>query len=461
MKAPGIFLLAATLLALSTFSCETREAKNDDQVFIDSLFQVALSEGQSYTYLTYLCKNIGPRLTASPNAYKAIFYGDSLFKSLGLDVNLQPVMVPHWVRGDKEVLQVMTDSGAIDLAVTALGSSVGTPTGGIMAPVIEVHDFEELNALGRKNIEGKIVFYNRRMRASLLQTFRAYGGAVNQRSQGASQAASYGAVGSIVRSMTLKKDQYPHTGNMRYDTTQPFIPNAAISTLDADRLQNLLAKQKDVQLFFRQNCEQRPDTLAWNVVGEWKGSENPDSYLIVGGHLDSWDLAEGAHDDGAGVAQAIEAIRLLKAMGYQPKNSIRVVWFMNEENGVMGGKAYADSARAKKEKHLAAIESDRGGFTPRGFTFETTPEQIAHFRVYSPLLASYGFSEWQEGGSGSDIEPLKGQGALLIGYFPDSQRYFDYHHAATDVLENVNERELELGAAGIAALLYLIDQHGL
>jgi hypothetical protein len=456
-----LLFLSAWLLT----ACQPQpEKKLPDTAFIQKIFDESLNSGQAFAVLRHLCKEIGPRLSGSPQSYEAIAFGDSLFRSLGLDtVMLQPCMVRYWKRGPKESASVIgSDSlGTFPLRIAALGGSVATPAGGIRAPLIEVKDFDALEKMGRDSVQGKIVFFNRSMQSNLLETFRAYGGAVAQRSQGASVAAKYGAAAALVRSMTLAKDAYPHTGAMVYDTAYPKIPAAALSTLDAELLSALIRKEGEVTVRFQQQCEIRPDTLSYNVVGEWRGKTQPDNILLVGGHLDSWDLAEGAHDDGTGVAQAYEALRLLKKLGYTPNHTLRVVWFMNEENGLGGAKAYADSALSQKKKHVVAIESDAGGFTPRGFSISANPEQLAVFRTWQPLLAPFGFVEFNEGGGGSDIAPLGKQGAALVGYLPDSQRYFDYHHAATDVLEAVNERELQLGAAGIAALIYLLDQYGL
>ena len=294
-----------------------------------------------------------------------------------------------------------------------------------------------------------------------LNTFEAYGRAVEQRANGATEASNLGAVGAIVRSVSTSQDDFPHTGSMRYGTGVPLIPTAGISTNGANLLSQQLKENPNLTFYFRQNCETLPDADSHNVVGELKGSENPDEIIVVGGHLDSWDLAEGAHDDGAGCVQSIEVLRILKALGYKPKRTIRAVMFMNEENGLRGGVKYADLAKQNKENHIAAVESDNGGFTPRGFGIVGKPAQRAKALQWKDVLAPYGLAEIGPGGGGADIGPLAQTGTVLFGFKPDSQRYFDVHHASNDNFENVNKRELDLGAASMAALIYLLDQYGI
>ncbi len=458
--------LKFTLLFVFIFS--TTLLKAQDSLMLRKIYDEELVNGQCYSNLHYLCKNIGPRLSGSANAQKAIEWGKKLMESYGFDhVFLQPVMVPHWVRGAKESGVIVIGNNRIPVAIAALGMSVATPANGITADVIEVHSLKELDTLGAAAIKGKIVFFNRPFDPRFIETLRAYGTAGDQRFAGPAAAAKYGAVGVIVRSLTESIDNYPHTGTTSYDKGGIKIPAAAISTIAANQLSELL-KQKNtspVQFYLKMSCKTLPDTLSYNVVGELTGTENPNKFITVGGHLDSWDLAEGAHDDGTGIMQSVEAVRLLKALGYQPKNSVRAVFFINEENGDKGGEKYAELAAKNKEEHIAAIESDLGGFTPRGFGFsEASPAFVQNINLkWKKLLEPYGADRLTNGGGGSDIGPLKEKspGVVLIGYLPDSQRYFDVHHSANDVFENVNKRELELGAAAIASLIYLIDQHGL
>jgi hypothetical protein len=373
-------------------------------------------------------------------------------------------LVPKWVRGPKEFALIETEPGVtFNVPITALGGSVATPSVGLKAEVVEVQNFEELAVLGRENIDGKIVFFNRPMQAELISTFSAYGGCVNQRYDGARQASQYGAIGVIVRSMSLRMDDYPHTGAMSYgdQAVSKRIPAAAISTNAAEKLSNLLKIAPKLKFLFRQQCKQYEDVLSYNVIGEITGSTFPDEIILVGGHLDSWDIGDGAHDDGAGCVQSMEVLRFFKELDYKPKRTIRVVLFMNEENGLRGGYKYAEMAALKGETHIFALESDAGGFTPRGFNFDLPDYEFEQVQSWEPLFKPYLIHYFEKGGSGADIGPLKTKTNVLAGLRPDSQRYFDHHHAATDTFEAVNKRELELGAATLTSLIYLYDTYGL
>jgi len=452
------FIIGFSLILWINLTAQT------DAETIQQIYHTSLTNGKSYHWLDYLSNQIGGRLSGSLNAERAVEYTKSQLDSLGLDkVWLQPVMVPRWVRGAPEYAYIETAPGkTTTVNICALGSSVATPGGGIKANIIEVKNFEELAILGRENIEGKIVFFNRPMQADLIHTMSAYGGAVDQRGSGAKEASAYGAVGVIVRSMNLRQDDLPHTGNMNYGDIPDSqkIPAAAISTNDAELLSAMIALDKNVKFFFRQNCKQLGDVQSYNVIGQITGSEFPNEYIVVGGHLDSWDLGDGSHDDGAGCVQSMDVLRLLKETGIRPKRSIRVVLFMNEENGLRGGNKYAEVAKEKGEKHVFALESDSGGFTPRGFSFDCSDELFNKVLEWAPLFKPYLIHYFEKGGSGADIGPLKGNIDVLAGLRPDSQRYFDYHHASNDTFDAVNKRELELGAATMASLVYLFDKYG-
>lgn len=452
------------ILFLVLFLAGSVFAQNPDSLSIRKIYDEALANGQAYTNLEYLCKKIGPRLSGSANAQKAVDWTKKVMEAYGFDrVYLQELMVPHWERGTKEVAYIMEGKTKIPVPVAALGGSVASPANGITAQVIEVQNFDELKTLGEAGVKGKIVFFNRPFDPKQISTFEAYGNAVNQRGLGAAEAAKLGAVAVIVRSMTNIIDDNPHTGGMRYEEGVTKIPAAAISTRAANLLSQKLKSItfSSISFFLKQNCKMLSDAVSYNVIGEIRGSENPEGIISVGGHLDSWDLAEGAHDDGTGVMQSIEVLRIFKALKLRPKNTIRAVMFMNEENGLRGGLKYAEIAKRNNEKHIAAIESDEGGFTPRGFTIEDAPGAVNHFSGWKHLLEPYKVSDISTGGSGADIGPLRNiPGTVLIGFKPDSQRYFDVHHASSDVFENVNKRELELGAASMAALVFLIDQYG-
>ena len=451
---------SSLILFLLSFSIS---AQTDAEV-LRSVYSMSLSNGKSYEWLDYLSNQIGGRLSGSHNAELAVEYTKEQLEELGLDkVWLQPVMVPKWIRGKKEFAYIETEKGTtVDINICALGGSVATPALGIKANIIEVQGLDEVKALGRNEIEGKIVFYNRPMDETLINTFQSYGGCADQRYAGARVAGEYGAIGVIVRSLNLRQDDFPHTGSMGYGDLpiEKRIPSAAISTNDADLLSKALKKNKGIQFYFKQSCQQFEDVLSYNVIGEITGSKFPNEYIIVGGHLDSWDLGDGAHDDGAGVVQSMDVLRLLKKSGITPKRTIRVVLFMNEENGLRGATEYAKVAKEKNENHIFALESDAGGFTPRGFSFaanETNFNQVLGWKaLFKPYLIHY----FELGGSGADVGPLKSETNVLAGLRPDSQRYFDHHHAANDTFEHVNKRELELGAATMASLVYLFDKYG-
>ena len=445
--------------------CFSYAQQRRDSLMLKSIYKTALINGQAYDWLDYLTNQIGGRLSGSLNAERAVEWSKEELKKLNLNrVWLQPVLVPKWVRGPKEFALIETEPGVtFNVPITALGGSVATPSVGLKAEVIEVQNFEELAALGPENIDGKIVFFNRPMQADLISTFSAYGGCVNQRYDGARQASQYGAIGVIVRSMSLRMDDYPHTGAMSYGD-QPVsqrIPAAAISTNAAEKLSNLLKIAPKLKFLFRQQCKQYKDVLSYNVIGEITGSTYPDEIILVGGHLDSWDIGDGAHDDGAGCVQSMEVLRLFKELDYKPKRTIRVVLFMNEENGLRGGRKYAEMAALKGETHIFALESDAGGFTPRGFNFDLPDYEFKQVQSWEPLFKPYLIHYFEKGGSGADIGPLKTKTNVLAGLRPDSQRYFDHHHAATDTFDAVNKRELELGAATLTSLIYLYDTYGL
>lgn len=439
-------------------------AQIEDEKQIRDIYTSTLTEGKSYDWLNYLSNQIGGRLSGSMQAQQAVDYTKMQMDSLGLDrVWLQPVMVPKWVRGTPEFAYIETAPGVTtNVPICALGGSVATDSKGIKANVIEVKSLEELKVLGRKKIEGKIVFFNRPMDPALVNTFEAYSGSVDQRGKGAAEAGKYGAVGVIVRSMNLRLDDYPHAGGMGYGDTplNQQIPAAAISTNGANYLSTTLKLVPDTKFYFKQNCKQFDDVESFNVIGEIKGSTHPDEIIVVGGHLDSWDLGDGSHDDGAGCVQSMEVLRIMKAIGYKPKRTIRAVLFMNEENGLRGGNKYAEIAKNKKEDHIFALESDSGGFTPRGFSFDSSEANLQQAKSWATLFEPYAIHMFVKGYAGADINPLKHDGMVLAGLRPDSQRYFDHHHAENDTFEHVNRRELELGAATMASLVYLFDKYG-
>lgn len=462
MKKSILTALAVGLLLSCNDSkkAEPKPQTNEkDARVIKEFFDTALTKSEAYYNLEYLSNEIGGRLSGSPEAQEAVEWGEKLMKDYNFDkVWLQPVMVPHWVRGEKEQAYFTTNNEKVDVAICALGGSIATPDSGVSGQVIEVQSLDEAEQLGDK-LKGKIVFFNKPFDPTLIQTFKAYGGCVGLRVNGAKVSGKFGVRGVIVRSMTHSIDEYPHTGTMRYGDLEAHekVPTAAISTKGANALSEALKKDPNLEFWFKMNCETLPDAPSFNVIGELTGTDYPDEYITVGGHLDSWDLGDGAHDDGAGIVQSIDVLRLFQQTRIKPKHTLRAVLFMNEENGLAGGLKYAEEAKAKNEKHIAALESDAGGFTPRGFTFDANEKNYELFKSWKALLAPYGLHEMNKGGSGADIGPLKDENISLFGYRPDSQRYFDYHHAETDTFDKVNKRELELGSASMAALVYLLD----
>ncbi len=438
-------------------------AQSKDEQMLKEIYKSGLTNAQCYPWLEHLSNKIGSRLSGSDNAEKAVQYTKLQLETLGLDkVYLQEVMVPKWVRGEKESAYILDNKTKIAVPIAALGGSIATPKNGLTAEVIEVQGIEDLKLLGDK-IKGKIVFYNRPMDPVNIETFKSYGGCVDQRYAGGKEAAKLAAVGTIVRSMNLRLDDYPHTGAQSYGDLLPsqYIPTAAISTNGAELLSKKLKTNPNLQFHFKQSCVQMPDALSYNVVGEIKGSEHPENIMVVGGHLDSWDLADGSHDDGAGVVQSMEVLRIFKQIGYKPKNTIRVVLFMNEENGGKGGKKYEELAQLNKENHIFALESDSGGFSPRGFSIEADDANYERIVSWNKLFEPYLIHSFVKGHAGADIGPLSSFKLVKAGLKPDSQRYFDYHHALNDKFDAINKRELELGAATMASLIYLIDQNGI
>jgi len=430
---------------------------------IKRIYDHQLTESPVYENLRFLCKEIGPRLSGSPQAAAAVEYTRQLMVKYGFDtVYLQPVMVPHWVRGKQEIVRVINSKtqGTFELNATALGNSVGTGADGVLDEVVEVKSIEEVKELGEK-LKGKIVFYNGEMDPTLVNTFAAYGSAVLQRAYGASEAGRFGAKAVIVRSMTNRRDDTPHTGSLVYKPMLAQIPAVAISTNDADKLSRMLAQQRDLKIYIETHCEMKEDVLSYNVIGELKGTTNPDEYIVVGGHLDSWDVGEGAHDDGGGCMMSLEIGRTFKALGVLPKRTIRVVMFMNEENGLRGGKEYARVAAEKKEKHIAGLESDSGSFGPKGFSSLGTEEQRKKVQSWASYFRPYMVWDFDPIGSGADISPLEPQGTFLLEMDPNPQKYFNYHHTQNDVFENVDKRELEMGAAAMTAMVYLLDREGI
>ncbi len=436
---------------------------NEDSIFIKKLSDDIFTNGKAYDLLYQLTKKVGGRLAGSPQFAKAVQWGKITMQSIGADtVYLQECMLPHWVRGNGDkvsIVELNKKPVSISLDALALGNSLGNGKT-VTAEVIAVKDFAELEKR-KDEIKGKIVFFNYPFNPTYIIPGRAYGESGVYRHSGPSRAAKYGAVAVVIRSLTEATDNNPHTGAMQYDSAFAKIPAAALGLKDADKLWNE-CKNGKVKIAVIMHGKQMPDTIGHNVIAELKGTEFPDEFITVGGHLDSWDVNEGAHDDGAGIVHTIEVLRALRAVGYHPKHSIRFVLFANEENGLRGGTKYAEVAKSKNEKHIFALESDEGGFTPRGFGFGVSPAQYQKVLAWQNLLKPYGGGDFVNGGGGADIGPLaRTFKTPVAGLNPDNQRYFDIHHARSDVFESVNKRELLLGAINMSALIYLIDKYGL
>ena len=429
-----------------------------DSTFIRKIYDEALEKGEAYDNLRSLCKDIGARITGSAEAEMAVKWGEKLLKSYNFDnVYLQEIKVPHWERGTTEAAWIENEKGEIlKLDILALGGSIGT-NGLISGEVIEVLDVEALKKLSENEVKGKIVFLSQAFDKKNIQTFKSYGACYPIRGLGTNEAGKLNAKAVVIRSLATPEDDFPHTGTMHYDEDVNKIPGAAMSTNNATLLSEWLKKGK-VTLKMEMDCKTYPDVTSYNVIAEMNGKD--DKVITWGGHLDSWDVGEGAHDDGAGIAHSIEALRILKELGYQPNHKLRCVLFMNEENGNMGGKSYAKIVSEKKEEHICAIESDRGGFLPVGFDVNGTDEQLKMVQNYEALLNNFELYRFRKGFGGVDIGPLKEYypDMIQLGMAISSQRYFNYHHTNNDVFEAVNKRELELGSAAMATMIYLMDK---
>ena len=443
----------------SLISFAQNERLKADSLTIKKIADEVMINSTAFKNLRYLCKDIGPRLSGSANAAKAVYATQKMLIDAGADtVYLQPCKVPYWMRGKKEEGYILINGKKEELNITSLGNSEGTKGKVLQAEIVEV---KNLNDIKNINVKGKIVFINIAMNPTYIKTFRAYGESGIGRRSGPSIAAKYGAVAVMVRSLASNEDDHPHTGTTSYNDSFPKIPAVAISTKNANDISNLLQSGKILKAYLKSDCTMLGEANSFNVIGELRGNKYPEQIITVGGHLDSWDLGEGAQDDGSGVVQSIEVLRAIKKCGVIPARTIRAVLFMNEENGGGGAKAYLQNAKQKREEHIFALESDAGGFTPRGFGLDMALAKKEKIKMWAPLFYNYGVYDFNETGSGSDISPLKEIGTALAGLSTDSQRYFDLHHAKTDVFEAVSKRELDLGAVNMTALIWLISEYGL
>ncbi len=445
------------LLSVMAFSFQLVSSQEST---VEAIFSNALNSDIAYENLRVLCETTEGRIAGSPAAAAAVEFTRQIMEGMDLDsVYLQEMTVPNWKRGEPEIARIISATlGNHDLNILALGLSVGTGSRGISARVVEIHQLGELEELGRDNIEGKIVFFNRPVDQSHYNTFEGYSGAVDQRFHGPARAAEYGAVAAVVRSVTTANHDHPHTGVTRFRDDGKNIPALAVSPRGADILQEWLETDPELKLFVRNTSHRLPDAVSYNVIGEIRGSKYPDQVITVGGHLDAWDNSQGAHDDGGGCMQSIDVLRIFRELGIEPQRTVRAVMFMDEEIAQSGGRKYAEEASLNNEKHYFAIESDRGVFTPRGFSIDANDQRIEAIQGLGHYFTPYGIHEIFRGGSGVDIAPLKNYFEMaLAGLVTDSQRYFDLHHAASDTFDQVNRREMQLGTAAMASLIYLID----
>tara|TARA_S200000501_G_scaffold377882_1_gene437945 strand:- start:6486 stop:7868 length:1383 start_codon:yes stop_codon:yes gene_type:complete len=457
-------LIILTLIPILIISCKTTMPYDQETAdVITQFYGDALGERESYNLLRDLSKDIGQRLSGSEGAAKAVLWSKEIMKGYGFDsVFLQEVMVPHWERGTYEECFYYEGNKKINLSILGAGGTVSTPFEGVTAEVVEVKSLEEVDVLGREGVEGKIVFYNKAFNQRYINIGTSYGETGFQRRLGAIKAAEYGAVASVFRSLSSSNDDYPHTGSMSYKKGIDSIAHGGLGVLSSIKLSEKIKADPKTKLTVKLSGKWFPDALSHNVIGEIKGSENPDNIILVGGHLDSWDVSEGAHDDGAGCVHSIGALRLFQKQGIKPKNTLRAVMFMNEENGLRGGTQYAENAIKNNEKHIVAIESDASAYIPRGFGFSGSDEQLEKIQDWLKYFDKNTISYFSKGGGGADIGPLhRRTGTPMFGLSIDGQKYFEIHHTAKDVFEAVHPREMELGTASMASLVYLIDKYGL
>ena len=454
------------LLSICLISCKNESVPFDQETsdVINTFYSDALEKRESYELLRVLSKDIGARPSGSEGAKKAVLWSKKVMEDYGFDtVYLQEVMVPHWERGELEEAYFYNGKDKVNLSILGAGGTVSTPIEGITAEVVEVASLDEVDELGRENIEGKIVFYNKAFNQRYINVGTSYGETGFQRRTGAVKAAEHGALASVFRSLSSSTyEDFPHTGGMSYKEGLDSIPHGGLGVLSSEKLSQALKENPKLKLHIKLSGTWYPDALSHNVVGLLRGGKNPEKIITVGGHLDSWDIGEGAHDDGAGCVHSIGALRLFQKQNIKPNNTIRAVMFMNEEFGLRGGLKYAEIAVKENEQHIAAIESDASGYVPRGFGFSGSDEQLEKMQDWLKYFDKNTISYFSKGGGGADIGPLHRQtGTPMFGLSIDGQKYFEMHHTAKDVFELVHARELELGTASLASLIYLIDKYGL
>jgi carboxypeptidase Q len=441
------WLLAATAGATDSEAARYRSAAS-------RLVGASLVEGQAYALAQHLCDGIGPRLSGSAGLEAAVAAMAERLRGMGLETRTEPVMVPHWVRGEETAM--LTSPSRQKLAVTALGGSVGTPPGGVSASVVEVASLEELRALGPEKVHGKIVLFNKAIAPG--SGFEGYSAVTPLRGGGPSEAARLGAVATLVRSLGTYSLRVPHTGGMRYAPDAPRVPAAAVTAEDADLLHRLLADGQVVSVRLVLGCQTLPDAESANVVADLVGREKPEEIVLLGAHLDSWDLGTGAIDDAAGVGIVVDAVRLMKATGLVPRRTVRVVLYTNEENGLRGGRAYAALHADELPRHVAAIEADSGAGAPLGFAVHAGAGGLAVAGEIAGLLQILGVDSVRDGSEGADISALKTGGVPRLGLLQDERHYFDWHHTPADTFDKINPREIAESTAAVAVMAYVLAE---
>jgi len=447
------------ILFISAFIFLSVSSQETDKEVIKQIFNNVLLSDEAYINLEYLCEQAPGRLLGSEESVIAVDFMMKYFEELEVDtVFKQEFKTPAWLHHNTKV-SIMIKGKEIPLRADALGPSPSTKDGGLTAEVIEVLGLEELKSLDHSLVMDKIIFFNRPVDMTHVNTFRIYGSAVDQRARGPALAAELGAAGVLVRSVGTRIDTFPHTGSTRYKDKK--IPSAAISTLDANMLSDALKKDQNLKVKIHIEAEDIEEITSFNLIADIRGSEFPDEYIVVGGHIDAWFNSPGAHDDGIGCVQSADVLRIFKELGLDNKRSIRAIMFMDEELYQSGGNAYAEYTKTNEIKNFCALEADAGGFTPIGFNVDASDSIVQIIASYQKLLEPYGTYYIRRGGSGVDISPLKEFGVPLMGYRTDSQRYMDLHHSAYDTFDKVHIRELQLGSGCMTAIIYLIDKHGL
>jgi hypothetical protein len=451
-----VLLLPILLLPAFAALCSAADNKMDVSRYQDTankLIDAALADDAGLNRLEYLCYRIGNRLSGSAALDLAIAWGAEEMKRAGLaNVRAIPVKVPHWVRG-REAAE-MVEPQQKPLFMLGLGGSVATPPDGITADVVAVSSFDELEKFGKRGVEGKIVLYD--------APFVSYGQTVTYRTNGASRAARLGAIAALVRSVTPRSLRGPHTGAMQYSASDPKIPTAAVSVEDAMWIHGLTRAGERVRVHLAMEAHMEPDADSADVVGEIVGREKPDEVVVIGGHIDSWDVGQGAHDDGGGIMAALEAVALIKKLGLQPRRTIRLVFWTNEENGGRGGVAYRDWAGAQGSKHIAAIEMDGGAEKPTGFDLGAgrrtgvPPEMTQRAIAIGALLKRIDAAKIVPGEGEADIEPLMAQGVPGFGLRTVETHYFDYHHSQADTFDKIVPEDFKRCAAALAVMSYVL-----